>query len=78
MDNFNKPWLSPAQQQEALLDIHQQRYAISTLGMTDAEEKEAWETVFSGMSDDGWFDDLGCSLQDGPPPPRPFNGDEPF
>jgi hypothetical protein len=78
MDNFpfNEPWLSPAQQQEALLDIHKQRYTISTLAMSPQEEQEAWELIYADMDDNGYFDDLDCSLQDGPP--QPFNGDEPF
>ena len=36
----------------------------------------AYELIYADMDDKGYFDDLGCSLQD--EPPRPFNGDEPF
>ena len=33
----------------------------------------SYELIYADMDDRGYFDDLGCSLQD-----EPFNGDEPF
>ena len=50
--------------------------AYPELDMTPQEEQDAWEAIYADMADNGYFDDLNCSLQDGPP--RPFNGDEPF
>ena len=58
---------------EQLLHLHHQRYAISTLAMSPKEQQDAYEAIYADMDDKGYFDDLGCALQD-----EPFNGDEPF
>ena len=51
-------------------------YDFPELDTNPQEEQDAWEAIYADMDDNGHFDDLNCSLQDGPP--RPFNGDEPF
>jgi len=44
--------------------------------MSPQEQRNVREFIYADMDDKGYFDDLDCSLQDGPP--QPFNGDEPF
>ena len=41
--------------------------------MSPKEQQDAYEAIYADMDDKGYFDDLGCALQD-----EPFNGDEPF